>query len=94
LRLKKTDWIFVLVVGAVIGTLVVLSLLKKQPKPISTSVPEHAAMTADSRREECLACHAPDSGGKVVIDPSSHPTKWKDEKMKCTQCHAVHREER
>jgi len=90
LRLKKTDWIFVLVVGAVIGTLVVLSLLKKQPRPVLASVPEHAAVTADTQRNDCLVCHAPDSGGKKVIDPLSHPTKWKDEKMKCTQCHAVH----
>jgi hypothetical protein len=89
LRLKKTDWIFVVVVGAVIGTLVVLSFMRKQAKPVSLGVAEHAAVTADSPRDTCLPCHAPDSGGKVVIDPKTHPTKWTDAKMSCMKCHAV-----
>src|SRR3954467_7205343 len=62
LRLKKTDWIFVVVVGAVIGTLVVLPFMRKRANPVSPGVAEHAAVTADSPRDTCLPCHAPDSG--------------------------------
>jgi nitrate reductase cytochrome c-type subunit len=89
LQLKKSDWIFVLVVGAVIGALAVLSVVRKQPPLISLAVAEHVGMTTDTGRDACLACHAPDSSGKLVIDPKTHPTKWKDEKMSCTKCHAV-----
>jgi nitrate/TMAO reductase-like tetraheme cytochrome c subunit len=89
LRPKKNDWIFILVVGAVIGTLVVLSLRGKEYKPVSLGVAEHAGMTRESTRESCLACHAPEVGGRAAIDPAKHPTKWKDEKWSCTRCHAV-----
>jgi cytochrome c553 len=89
LRLKKTDWIFVLVVGAVIGALVVLSLIHTRPKPVSLGVAEHAGVTQQSQRDQCLSCHAPESGGRVVIDPKTHPTKWTDQKTSCTMCHKV-----
>lgn len=93
MRLRKNDWIFVLVVGGVIAALVVLSAMRRQSPPVSLTVAEHATVTAETARDQCLVCHAPDSGGKRVID-KSHPTKWTDPKMSCTQCHKVEGEEK
>lgn len=89
MRLKKNDWIFIVVVGAVVGALVILSTIRKPVPAVSASAPEHAGVTAETTRDACLACHAPDSGGKLVIDTKIHPTKWSDAKMSCTQCHKV-----
>lgn len=76
-------------VGAVIGTLLVLSFRGKESKPVLMTVPDHSGMTKESTREACLACHAPEVGGRAAINPSTHPTKWKDEKWSCTRCHLV-----
>jgi hypothetical protein len=81
--------IFIVVVGAVVGALVFLSTIRKRPPAVSLAVAEHAGVSAESTRESCLVCHAPDSGGKLVIDAKTHPTKWTDKKMSCTKCHAV-----
>jgi len=89
LRLRKNDWIFILVVGAVVGALAFLSTVRKKPPAVSLAVVEHAGASADSAREACLACHAPESGGKAPIDPKTHPTKWTDPKMSCMKCHVV-----
>ena len=66
MRLKKTDLIFLVVVVAVVGALAVLSLIRKHPPEVSLGVAEHSGLTAESKREQCLPCHAPESGGKVV----------------------------
>jgi hypothetical protein len=88
LRLKKTDWIFVLVAGSVIGLLVVLSMMGREARPVS-AIPEHAGITADSARADCMTCHDPQREGAPAPLPSSHPQVWKKEEVKCTMCHTA-----
>lgn len=86
LALNRRDWTFLVIAGAVIGVLVVLSMMGKKP-PLISAIPAHAAVTNESKRTECVACHDPRIEGVVAPLPASHPTKWRDEKTNCTLCH-------
>lgn len=74
------------IAGAVIGALVILSMLGKKP-PLISAIPAHAALTSASKRADCVMCHDPRIEGVVSPLPASHPSKWKDEKVDCTLCH-------
>jgi hypothetical protein len=86
--LKKSDWIFILVAGSVIGVLVVLSLMGRKAAPVS-AIPQHAGLTAESTRAECMSCHDPVREGASAPLPASHPQVWKKEQVSCTSCHAA-----
>ena len=88
LALKKTDWIFVLVAGGVIATLVVLSMLSRDVKPIS-AIEAHVGITTETRRIDCLPCHDPTIEGVVAPLKPVHPHVWKKEQVNCTTCHVV-----
>ena len=88
LRLKKNDWIFVLVAGSVIGILVTLSLMGRQARPVS-AIPEHAGMKKETKRAECMACHDPQREGAMAPLPATHPHVWKKEEVDCTICHTA-----
>lgn len=88
LRLKGRDWGFIAVAGAVVGALVVLSMLGKEAAPLAPR-PEHAQMTAVSTRADCLACHDPTAPGATAPMPADHPLTWKKETVSCTVCHQL-----
>lgn len=88
LGLKKTDWIFVLVAGGVIAALVILSMLSRQPKPVS-AIPQHSGITTVTARVDCLVCHDPTVEGTVAPLKPTHPHVWKKEQVSCTTCHTV-----
>jgi len=88
LRLKRTDWIFILVAAAVIGALVLLSLMGREKKPVS-AIPQHVGITADTPRADCLVCHDPSVEGSVAPLAPTHPHVWKKEQVACTTCHTV-----
>ncbi|MBK6316823.1 MAG: hypothetical protein IPF53_21685 [Blastocatellia bacterium] len=88
MQLKKTDWIFVLVAGGVIATLIVLSLVSRKPKPV-LAIPEHATVTIETTRVDCLVCHDPTVEGTVAPLKPVHPHVWKKEQVACTTCHVV-----
>jgi hypothetical protein len=87
LRLKKRDWGFIAVAGAVVGLLAVLSLIGKKAEPMSAG-PYHAGMTAATKRVECLVCHDPARPGASIPLPDTHPLVWKKEEVSCITCHA------
>jgi hypothetical protein len=86
LRLKKTDWIFVVVAASVIGGLVALSLMGRQAKALPAT-PEHATFTQQTKRAECLPCHEPNRPGAIAPLSESHPRAWMKEQLACTECH-------
>ena len=86
MRLKKTDWIFVLVAASVIGALVALSLMGRQAKAMPAT-PEHATFTQQTKRAECLPCHEPNRPGAMAPLAESHPRAWMKEQLACTECH-------
>jgi hypothetical protein len=86
LKLKRRDWGFIAVAGAVVVTLIVLSMIGKKAKAMS-AIPDHARMTANTPRNECLTCHDPTRAGAKSPLPADHPLTWKKESVSCTVCH-------
>jgi hypothetical protein len=80
--------VFTLVAAAVIGGLVVLSLIGRKPKPLSAG-PHHAAVSARTSREDCLKCHDPSLAESVKPMPESHPLVWRKQEVACTTCHGA-----
>ncbi|MBX7223885.1 MAG: hypothetical protein K1Y36_28480 [Blastocatellia bacterium] len=86
---EKRDWIFVLIVIAVIAVLAALSYFGPHPKKI-TPVGMHAAVTPRTTRLECLTCHDPEKGQPPQARLNvRHPQKWRDEKFSCLGCHQL-----
>jgi hypothetical protein len=85
--MNKKDLWFVLIALGVVGLFIFLSLISRKAPPLSVR-PEHASVTRDTRREDCWACHAPDSS-PFPMSPR-HPKKGKppDTTTPCYVCHA------
>jgi predicted CXXCH cytochrome family protein len=76
MRLRKIDWVFVLVaVSVVIG----VSMLPT-PKDRNPMIPVSAYHQAVKLEKECLQCHVP-AGSKPL--PERHPKR-----QDCFRCHA------
>jgi hypothetical protein len=84
--MNRKDLIFLAIAVSVLALFIVLSNIGRKPKPMSVR-PEHAGMSRDTPREDCLACHAPDS--QVAPMPARHPKKGKPPD-KTTPCYACH----
>lgn len=85
--MNRKDLIFLAIAVSVLALFIVLSIVGRKPKPMSVR-PEHTGMSRDTAREDCLACHAPDS--QVAPMPARHPKKGKPPD-KTTPCYACHR---
>jgi hypothetical protein len=83
--MKRADWIFIVVVVAVVMFFVGLSTFSDKP-PNQPNDPEHRTATS---RAQCLACHSPDNQASVKPITPKHPSSWKDERFKCTNCHQL-----
>lgn len=86
---KKDLWFLLIAVG-VIGLFTFLWAVSRKAPPLdqpNQPRPEHAGMTRDTKREECWACHAPDS--TVAPMSARHPKKGKppDQTTPCYVCH-------
>ncbi|HXG94926.1 MAG TPA: hypothetical protein VNN73_21480 [Blastocatellia bacterium] len=84
--MNKKDLIFISIAVGVIGLFIFLSLIGKKPKPLNAT-DYHATVTAQTTRDECLACHAPEAAAPM---PANHPQKgrWDDRKgTNCLVCH-------
>jgi hypothetical protein len=88
--MNKKDLIFISIAIGVIGLFIFLSIIGQKPKPLTAS-DYHAGVTAQTLREDCLACHHPDH---AMTDrarmPANHPQKgrWDDRKgTNCVVCH-------
>ena len=86
--MNRKDLIFLGIAVSVVALFIVLSVVGRKPKPMSAR-PEHAGMNRDTAREDCLACHAPDS--QVAPMPARHPKKGKppDRTTPCYACHKL-----
>jgi hypothetical protein len=86
--MNRKDLIFLGIAVSVVALFVVLSVIGRKPKPIGVR-PEHAGMSRDTAREDCLACHAPDS--QIAPMPARHPKKGKppDKTTPCIACHKL-----
>jgi hypothetical protein len=86
--MNRKDLIFLGIAVSVVALFIVLSVIGRKPKPMSAR-PEHAGMSRDTAREDCLACHAPDS--QVAPMPARHPKKGKppDRTTPCYACHKL-----
>jgi len=87
--MKKKDLIFIAIIVGVVGVFIFLSAIARKA-PVFTDRPEHAGMTSKTQRENCLACHAPDSA--VAPMSARHPKKGKPndrdpDKWVCFKCH-------
>ena len=82
MRLKARDLIFVALVVVSVGGLYLLSTRAKVPPAMPASRPHLDAKT----REQCLSCHPP-AQMDALQQAHKHPSKWRDEKVNCLQCH-------
>jgi hypothetical protein len=87
MRVKSRDLIFIAIVIIVVGGLILLSIWQKPPA-MRAATPEH--LTA-RQREECLKCHLPAKLAELELQ-HKHPIKWRDERVKCIDCHKPPRE--
>jgi hypothetical protein len=81
--MNKKDLIFAGIAVTVIGVFIWLSLIGKDPPPLTTRS-EHAEVSSVTPRETCWGCHTPDA--EVWL---RHPKKGKppDQTTPCAQCH-------
>jgi hypothetical protein len=86
LKLKGRDWGFIAVAVGVVATLIVLSMIGKDAKPMS-AIPDHMRMTANTPRADCMVCHDPIRADAKAPLPPDHPLTWKKESVSCTVCH-------
>lgn len=86
--MNRKDLIFLGIAVSVVALFIVLSVIGRKAKPIGVR-PEHAGMSRDTAREDCLACHAPDS--QIAPMPARHPKKGRppDKTTPCIVCHKL-----
>ncbi len=77
----KRDFLFALLVLAVVGLLYYLSTKTK-----IKAMPANADHLMTMTRTDCLKCHTADSLGALELQ-HKHPGKWKDARVACTLCH-------
>jgi len=84
--MNKKDLWFLLIALGVVGLFTFLWLVSRKAPPLNVR-PEHTAVTRDTKREACWACHAPDAG--VAPMSPRHPKKGKppDQTTPCYVCH-------
>ena len=84
--MNKKDLWFLLIALGVVGLFTFLWLVSRKAPPLNAR-PEHTAVSRDTKREACWACHAPDA----AVAPMSprHPKKGKppDQTTPCYVCH-------
>jgi hypothetical protein len=81
---KKDLWFLLIAVG-VIGLFTFLWAISRKAPPLQIR-PEHAGVSRETKREECWACHTPDSSSW-----DRHPKKGKppDQTTPCYVCHKM-----
>ena len=77
----KRDFLFALLVIAVVGLLYYLSTKTK-----IKAMPANDAHQVTMTRTECLKCHTAETLGALEIK-HKHPGKWSDARVACTLCH-------
>ena len=77
----KRDFLFALLVLAVVGLLYYLST-KTKIKPMPANADHPVTMT----RNDCLKCHTAETLGALELQ-HKHPGKWSDARVACTLCH-------
>jgi hypothetical protein len=78
---RKRDFIFALVVLAVVGGLYYLSTKSK-----IKAMPANPVHLSAQTRADCLNCHKAETLGALELQ-HKHPGKWRDERVACTLCH-------
>ncbi|PYP87090.1 MAG: hypothetical protein DMF61_10590 [Blastocatellia bacterium AA13] len=83
--MNRKDVIFAAIALAVLGIFIFLTAIGRKPAPMSPRG-EHTGLTAETPRETCLSCHAPDSS--VAPMGIRHPKKGRPpDQMSCFKCH-------
>jgi hypothetical protein len=82
MRVKPRDLIFLSIVVVSVGGLYFLSTRAKVPPAMPANRPHVEAVT----RAQCLSCHPP-AQMEALQQAHKHPSKWRDEKVNCLQCH-------
>ncbi len=77
MKLRRADWMFVLVAGLVVVSVSLLPSPRDRNPPVPAT-PAHRGVTAETR---CVTCHAPEGTRSLV---ERHP-KRKD----CFRCHRL-----
>ncbi len=80
--MKSRDWVFIIIVVAVVGGLYLLSQMSGRAPKLSAIAQHQGTLT----RDQCLTCHTPDKMSALEV-ARKHPLKWHDARISCMQCH-------